>query len=315
MRYDLDRKEHTRSAYGKTLVKLGKENKEIVVLDSDLSESTKTVLFAREFPERFFNVGCAEQNLMGMSAGFALEGKTVFTSGFAMFGCGRGWEQIRNSIAYDALNVKIVLTHAGITVGKDGSSHQILEDICLMRSIPNMRVTVPADAREVEVLITAAAGRKGPEYFRLTREKTPVLSEEYGHDANKPVTLIDGSDATIFACGVMISESIKAAYQLEGEGVSVRVVNMHTIKPLHEKTVLKAAKETGFLVTAEEHSIIGGLGSAVSEVLCEKRPTPMRRVGVRDVFGQSGDAWDLMAHYGLMSKDIVAAVKDVMGKS
>jgi transketolase len=312
VKYTLDEKEYTRKAYGNTLVELGRRHKEIVVLDSDLSESTKTVLFAKEFPDRFFNVGCAEQNLMGMAAGFAIEGKIVFASGFAMFGCGRGWEQIRNTIAYDSLNVKIVLTHAGITVGKDGSSHQIVEDIDLMRSIPGMKVIVPADAREVEAIVKAAVEYDGPEYIRLSRLKTPLIFDEYDYDTDKPITLIEGSDATVIACGVMVSESIKAAYELEHEGVSLRVVNMHTIKPLHEETILKAARETGAIVTAEEHSIYGGLGSAVAEVLVENQLVPMRRVGILDRFGKSGGAWELMAEYNLTSKDIVNAVKEVL---
>ncbi len=314
MKYKLDVMDYTRSAYGKTLLELGRVNKDIVVLDSDLSESTKTVLFGREYPERFFNVGCAEQNLMGMSAGLALAGKTVFASGFAMFGCGRGWEQIRNSIAYDSLNVKIVLTHAGITVGEDGSSHQILEDISLMRSIPGMNVVVPADAREVEADIRNDAEYNGPQYIRLSRAKTPIIFEDYDHDPTKPITLLDGADVTLMACGVMVSESIRAAYELEKAGVSTRVVNMNNIKPIDVDTVVKAAKETGAIVTCEEHSIFGGLGGVISEVLCGTYPVPQERVGTKDRFGKSGKAKELMEEFELTSKTIVSSAKKAIDR-
>ena len=310
----LSDKKHMRIAYGKALVELGKENEKIVVLDADLSESTMTCMFAKEFPDRFFNVGCAEQNLMGMSAGFALEGKTVFTSGFAMFGCGRAWEQIRNTIAYDRLNVKIVLTHAGLTVGKDGSSHQIIEDISLMRVIPGMHVIVPADAAETEAIVKAVVKYHGPVYIRLSREKTPVIFTDYEVDLHKPITLMDGSDVTLFACGVMVAEAIQAAEQLKKEDIKARVINVNTIKPLHADTIVKAARETGALVSAEEHSIYGGLGSAIAEVLAEKYPAPMKRIGVIDRFGKSGDPYDLMTEYNITAKDIVLAAKEVIGR-
>jgi len=316
MKFDFSgsEKKHMRIAYGKALVDLGRENKNIVVLDADLSESTMTCMFAKEFPDRFFNVGCAEQNLMGMSAGFALEGKTVFASAFAMFGCGRAWEQIRNTIAYDRLNVKIVLTHAGLTVGKDGSSHQIIEDISLMRSIPGMHVMVPADATETEFLVKSIVRYHGPVYMRLSREKMPVIFTEYDADPGKPITVIDGDDVSILACGIMLSEAIQAAEELKKENVKARVVNVNTIKPLHKDTVVKAAKETGAIVTAEEHCIYGGLGSAVAEILSENYPVIMKRIGVVDRFGKSGDPYDLMAEYNITAKDVAKAAMEVVKK-
>ena len=304
--------EHTREAYGKTLIELGRADRDIVVLDADLSSSTQTCMFAKEFPDRFFNVGVAEQNLMGMSAGFALAGKTVFTSAFAMFGAGRAWEQIRNTIAYDQLNVKIVLTHAGITVGKDGASHQIVEDLALMRVIPGMKVQVPADAAETRAMIRAAAQYQGPVYIRLTREKVPRVFDIYDYDTDKPITIRDGTDVTLMACGYMLAETIEAAAELHKEGISARIINMHTIKPLHTETVVKAARETGAIVTCEEHSIIGGLGGAVAEALSENYPAPLRRIGIRDLFGKSGDAKDLMIRYNLKATDIVKAAKDAI---
>jgi transketolase len=308
----LELKEHTREAYGKTLVELGAENPNIVVVDADLSSSTQTCMFARAYPERFFNVGCAEQNLMGISAGLALGGKTVFTSAFAMFGAGRAWEQIRNTIAYDSMNVKIVLTHAGLTVGKDGASHQIIEDIALMRVIPGMKIQVPADATETRALIRAAAKHKGPVYIRLTREKSPKIFEEYNYDTEKPIILEEGTDATIMACGIMLAESIKATAELRKEGINCRLINMHTIKPMHAPTVVAAAKETGAIITAEEHSVIGGLGGAVAEVIAQEYPVPMRFIGIRDRFGKSGDAKDLLTRYNLTQHDIIKAVKEAI---
>ncbi|MBD3388550.1 MAG: transketolase family protein [Candidatus Altiarchaeales archaeon] len=312
MKLTCDTKEHTRKAYGETLVELGGEDPNIVVVDADLSSSTQTIMFAREYPDRFFNVGCAEQNLMGLSAGLALAGKTVFTSAFAMFGAGRGWEQIRNTIAYDSLNVKIVLTHAGITVGKDGSSHQIIEDLSLMRVIPGMKVQVPADPVETRAMVRAAARYEGPIYMRLTREKSPVLFEDYGKFTDKPRKLLEGSDVSIFACGYMVSEAIQAAAELKKKGISASLLNMHTIKPLDREFVAKAAKETGAVVSVEEHSIHGGLGSALAEALAEDCPTPMRRVGIRDRFGKSGSAEDLLQMYNLKSADIVKAAEEAV---
>jgi len=301
---------HTRKAYGEALVELGGEREDIVVVDSDLSSSTQTAMFGRAYPDRFFNVGVAEQNLMGLSAGLALAGNTVFASAFAMFGAGRAWEQIRNTIAYDSLNVKIVLTHAGITVGKDGSSHQILEDLALMRVIPNMKVQVPADHAQTKALVKAAAANPGPHYMRLTREKSPVLFPDWVYTSDEPQLLSEGSDVSILSCGFMLQESIKAVQLLDDEGISARLLNVHTIKPLPQGSILKAAQETGAIVTVEEHSIIGGLGSAVCELLCTERPTPVRRVGIRDRFGKSGDAKALMARYNLEAKDIAEAARD-----
>jgi len=301
-----------RNAYGKALVELGGERGDIVVVDADLSSSTQTKMFAKAYPGRFFNVGCAEQNLMGLSAGLALGGKTVFASAFAMFGAGRGWEQIRNTIAYDRLNVKIVLTHAGITVGKDGSSHQIIEDLALMRVIPGMKVQVPADAMETRALVRAAASYDGPVYIRLTREKVPAIFKDYHYDTDRAIVLHEGSDATIIACGYMLAEALKAAKDLKHEGLDVGVVNMHTVKPIDSEAIIKAARATGAIVTAEEHSIIGGLGGAVAEVLSENYPAPLRRIGIRDIFGKSGDPMDLMARYNLKPHDIVKAAKDAI---
>jgi transketolase len=302
--------EHTRKAYGQTLVELGLEYPDIVVVDADLSSSTQTSMFQKEYPERFFNVGCAEQNLMGLSAGLALGGKTVFTSGFAMFGVGRGWEQIRNTIGYGSLNVNIVMTHAGLTVGKDGSSHQIFEDLALMRSIPGMRVMVPADAPETRAMVRLCNQIPGPTYIRLTREKSPTIFKGYeGCDPTVPTVMCDGSDLTILACGYLLQEAVIAHKILKDEGISSRLINMHTIKPLHEDTVIKAARQTGALVTVEEHSIIGGLGGAVAECLCSNSPAPLMRVGIEDRFGKSGDTPELLPLYNLTSKTIVERAK------
>ena len=307
-----DFKEHPRKAYGQMLTELGDVNPNIVVLDADLSCSTQTQIFAKKYPGRFFNVGVAEQNLMGISAGLALGGKTVFTSAFAMFGTGRSWEQVRNTICYDKLNVKLVLTHAGITVGKDGASHQALEDISLMRSIPNMRVMVPADSNQTRAMVRFAAEYDGPVYIRLTREAMPQIFDDLSVDCVKPNILFEGSDVSIFACGLMVAESIKALAELKKKGISAALINMHTIKPLDAKTVISEAKKTGAIVTVEEHSIIGGLGSAVAEVLSENHPTPLQRVGTQDLFGKSGDAPDLMKQYHLTPEDIVKAAEKVV---
>lgn len=315
MKFDFANKRHTRDAYGETLRDLGKLYPDMVVLDADLSCSTKTYKFADEYPGRFFNVGCQEQNLMGMSAGFAIDGRLVFASCFAMFGAGRGWEQIRNSIAYDSLNVKIVLTHAGLTVGPDGSSHQIIEDLSLMRAIPNMRIIVPADFEETRAAIKYIAGTEGPFYVRLSREKSvDIYPEDYEFDFDEPNTLVDGDDVTIFANGFMLAESIKASQELKKNGVSARVVDAHTVKPTPSCAVKNAAKETGAIVTVEEHSIYGGLGSAIAEELSESCPVPMQRIGVKDVFGVSGGALKLMDAFGLTAKDIVKAAKDVIAR-
>jgi transketolase len=304
----------TRDAYGKTLVAVAKENPNIVVLDADLSVSTKTSVFAREFPERFFNMGIAEQDMMGTAAGLAAAGKIVFASTFAVFASGRAWDQVRMSIAYTRLNVKIVVTHAGITTGEDGASHQANEDIAIMRVLPNMTVVVPADAIETEKTIRAATAFYGPMYIRLSRPKTPLVYDnaDYDFQIGKGVGLRAGGDVAIIACGVMVAVALEAAEILKQEGIESRVINLHTIKPLDKKLIIDAAGECGALVTAEEHSILGGLGGAVAEVLAENAPVPMARVGIKDLFGESGKSQELMVKYGLAAADIVAAAKAVL---
>jgi transketolase len=303
----------TRDAYGETLVELGKQNKRVVVLDADLSGSTKTAKFARTFPDRFFNAGVAEQNLIGMAAGLAACGKIVFASSFAIFLTGRAWEQIRNTVVSAGLNVKIVSSHGGVSVGEDGLSHQSIEDVSLMRSIAEMTVVVPADGRETARAIRKAAEIHGPIYIRLGRAKVPVVTrDEDPFEVGKAIILRPGGDAAIIACGVMVSKALEAASLLEKEGIAARVINMHTIKPIDKGAVISAARETGALVTAEEHSIVGGLGSAVCEVLAEECPAPLRRIGVQDMFGQSGSPEELFREYHLEASDIVKAVKEAV---
>ena len=303
----------TREAYGKALVKLGKINDDVVVLDADLSKSTKTNDFYKAYPDRFFNMGIAEQNLVGAACGFAAAGKIPFASTFAMFATGRAFEIIRNSACYPKLNVKICATHAGITVGEDGGSHQSVEDISLMRSIPNMTVLVPADGVEAEKMIFAAAEYNGPMYVRLGRSAVPTLFDEnYNFEIGKGVVLKEGNDATIIACGMMVNEALIAADMLKEENINVRVINMSTIKPIDTELIIKAAKETKAIVTAEEHSIIGGLGSAVSEVVSENHPVKVKKVGLNDCFGESGTPGELLEKYGLTAKNIVAKVKEAI---
>ncbi|MEL7567762.1 MAG: transketolase family protein [Dehalobacterium sp.] len=303
----------TREAYGKALVKLGEINKQIVVLDADLSKSTKTAEFAKVFPERFINVGIAEQNLMGTAAGMATVGKIPFVSSFAMFATGRAFEQIRNTIAYPKLNVKIAATHAGITVGEDGASHQTVEDISLMRSIPNMTVIVPSDGIEAEAVIFAAAEMEGPVYIRLGRLAVPIVNNEnYHFEWGKASVLNEGADITLIGTGIMVDACLQAREMLEAEGISAGVVNIHTIKPIDRETIVKLAQMTGAIVTAEEHSVIGGLGSAVAEVLSELYPIPMKRVGIEDTFGESGKPLDLLNKYGLNAENIVRSAKEVI---
>lgn len=305
----------TREAYGEILKELGKKHQDIVVLDADLSKSTKTAVFAKAFPERFFNVGIAEQNLMGVGAGLAAAGKIPFVSTFAMFAAGRAFEQVRNSICYPKLNVKIAATHAGLTVGEDGASHQAIEDISLMRSIPNMTVIVPADAEETRKAITFAAEYHGPVYIRLGRMSVPDLfTADYKFEHGKAVQLVDGKDATIMATGIMTAPAKVAAEMLGKEGISVRVLNFHTIKPIDKDAICKAAEDTGAIITCEEHSIIGGLGSAVAEVLVENNPVPMERVGVMDTFGESGTPEALLVKYHLTAEDIILAVRKVISR-
>ena len=301
----------TRDAVGDVLPKLGLRYGNLVVLDADLSVSTKSSCFAERFPQRFFDVGCAEQNLMGMAAGLALSGKIAVACSYAIFASGRAWEQIRNVIAYDNLDVKVVVSHAGLTNDSDGSSHQALEDIALMRVIPNMHVIVPADFYEAKRAIEAAVATKGPFYVRLSRSRTPVVFDRsYAFKLGRTMELCDGDDACIFSCGVMVPEALHAAGALRRRGIRARVVDVASIKPLDGKAVVKHARATGVVVTAEEHSIYGGLGSAIAEVL--RGIVPMRMVGVRDRFGQSGGIDELMREYNLTSADIQKAVVDVL---
>jgi transketolase len=305
----------TRDAYGDALVALGKKRDDVVVLDADLSGSTKTSKFAKVFPDRFFNIGIAEQDMMGTAAGLAIAGKLPFASTFAVFATGRAWEQVRQSICYPNMNVKIVASHAGITVGEDGGSHQSVEDIAVMRVLPHMTVIVPADGPETLQAIEAVVEHKGPCYVRVGRNKVQTLfGAEYAFKIGKAHVFNEGKDAAIIATGIMVAEAIKARDLLKTEGIDAGVINMSTIKPIDAGAVAAAAKHSGAIVTAEEHSIIGGLGGAVAEVLCESAPVPMARVGVKDAFGTSGDQEGLMKHYGLSADDIVTAVKEVMKK-
>ena len=302
-------KKSTRQAYGEALVKLGKENKDVIVLEADLSKSTMTAYFQKEFPERHINVGIAEADMMGTAAGFATTGKIPFASTFAHFAAGRAFDQIRNSIAYPRLNVKICPTHAGVSLGEDGGSHQSVEDIALMRSIPGMVVLSPADAVETEKMILAVAKYEGPVYVRLGRLNIPVIFDDsYTFEIGKAVTLKEGNDVAIFATGLMVYEALEGAKLLEQEGINARVINVSTIKPLDEETVLKAAKECKFIVTSEEHSIIGGLGSAISEYLSGVYPTKVIRHGINDEFGQSADGETMLNNYKLRAKDIAETV-------
>jgi transketolase len=303
---------YQRDIYGQTLVELGRRNPNIVVLDADLSSSTRTCLFAKEFPERFFNFGVAEQNMMATSAGFASCGKIVFVSTFAIFATGRAWDQIRNTICYNNFNIKIVASHAGITVGPDGSSHQALEDIALMRTIPNMTILVPCDGPETREAILAVAERPGPAYVRLGRPKVTTLLKEDRFHLGRARTLRRGKNLSIIACGIMVKEALDAASILEKEGIEASVIDMHTIKPLDVQTIIDAAHSTKRIVVCEEHTITGGLASAVSEVLSEKLPTPLVRIGIKDKFGQSGDSEDLMREYNLTAQDIVKAAKKII---
>ncbi len=304
----------TRDAYGKALVELGGINDKIVVLDADLAAATKTGMFKKAYPDRFFDSGIAESNMMGVAAGLATTGYTVFASTFAMFAAGRAYEQVRNSIAYPHLNVKIGATHAGISVGEDGASHQCCEDIALMRVIPGMVIINPADDIEARAAGFAAAEYEGPVYMRFGRLAVPrIFDESYKFELGKAVTLREGSDVTIIATGLMVNEAIEAAKALADEGISAEVINIHTIKPLDKEAVIRSAAKTGAVVTAEEHSIIGGLGGAVAEALCESgKPVPVVRLGVNDVFGRSGPAVELLHIYGLDAQNIVAKAKQAI---
>ena len=303
----------TREAYGLALAEFG-EKYDIIVFDADLSKSTKTDTFKKKFPERFFNAGIAEANMVSTAAGIASTGKTVFVSSFAMFAAGRAFEQIRNSVGYPHLNVKIGATHAGISVGEDGATHQCLEDIGIMRTIPGMVILNPADATEAILAVEAAIKHDGPVYLRFGRLAVPELFDRanYKFELGKGVQLAGGTDVTIIATGLMVPEAIEAGKALAEEGISARVINIHTIKPIDKDIIAKAAKETGAIVTAEEHNIIGGLGSAVAEVLCETCPVPMLRVGTEDKFGKSGVPAVLLEEYGLTAKNIVKKAKEAI---
>lgn len=295
----------TRDAYGETLKSLGAEYPELVVLDADLSASTKTQEFAKVYPNRFFDCGIAEGNMMSTAAGLAAAGKIPFASTFAVFGAGRAYEQIRNSICYPKLNVKVAVTHAGLTVGEDGATHQMLEDISLMRTLPNMTVVVPADAAETAAVVRWAAGYKGPVYIRMGRAKCDdVMDPTVPFIPGKATVLRNGYDVAIIACGIMTGKAVAAADLLRGAGISARVINMSSIKPIDEDAIVKAAQATGAVLTAEEHSVIGGLGGAVAEVLARKCPTLMTMVGVNDSFGESGKADELLKKYGLTPEHI-----------
>ena len=305
----------TRDGYGKALVALGAEHDDIVVLDADLAGSTKTGMFAKAYPDRHFNCGIAEADMMSVAAGLAATGLTPFASSFAMFASGRAYEQIRNSIGYPALNVKIGASHGGLSVGEDGASHQCCEDFALMRSIPGMVVICPADGVEAEAATKAAYAHQGPVYLRMGRLAVPVFHEEgFEFQIGKGEVMRDGNDVAIIANGLMVYEAVKAGETLAGLGINARIINMATIKPLDEELILTAAKECGKVITCEEHSVIGGLGEAVCSLLSEKLPTPVRRIGVQDVFGESGPAAEVLKLYGLCEEHIVEVAKDFCGK-
>ena len=297
-----------RDAYGEALLELGGTNRDVVVIGADTTGSLKSGVFATKFPERFFNVGIAEQNLVSIAAGMALAGKVAFAGTYAIFVPGKSVDQIRNNIAYPNLNVKLVCSHGGISVGPDGASHQQVEDIAIMRSIPRMKVIVPSDAVSTRSAVKAIASIPGPFYVRLTRSSTPVVYENgFEYEFGKASVLRDGSDVALIACGIMVPEALKAADSLKAKGVSASVVDLHTIKPIDADAVVKVAQRCGRVVTAEEHNILGGMGSAVAEVLGESRPTPMKRVGVMDTFGESGEAGELLKKYGLTAESIEQA--------
>ena len=307
---DLDNKIATRESFGKALVELGKENENVVVLTADLAGATKTSLFEKEFPDRFINVGIAEQNMIGISAGLATTGKIPFASTFAMFAAGRAYDQIRNSVAYPKLNVKICGTHAGVTVGEDGATHQMLEDLSLMRSIPNMTVLCTSDDVQTKWAIKEMAKIDGPVYIRLARVATPVIyNENQKFEIGKMVQIGDGTDATVFATGVEVAEALKAKEELEKENINIRVVDVHTIKPIDKEMIIKCAKETKKIITIEDHSIIGGLGTAICEVLSEECPTKVVRMGMQDRFGKSGKAEQLLKYFKLDSEAIIEEIK------
>lgn len=307
---DCENLKATRQSYGEKLAELGEKNKDIIVLDADLSAATKTSIFAKRFPERFFDMGIAEQDMISTAAGVATFGKTVFASSFAMFACGRSYDQIRNSVAHPKLNVKICASHAGITVGEDGATHQMLEDLGMMRGLPNMTVMCTSDDRETKWAVEEISKMDGPVYLRLCRLNTPqIYGEEQDFKIGKGVQIGNGTDATVFATGVVVPEAIKAKEELEKQGINIRVVDIHTIKPIDKELIIKCAKETKKLVSIEDHNIIGGLGSAICEVLTEEYPAKLIRMGMKDKFGESGPAKELLRYFGLTSEDIIAVVK------
>ena len=301
----------TREGYGKALIELGKNDERIVVLDADLAAATKTAMFKKEFPERHIDCGIAEQNMMGIAAGLAAAGKIPFASSFAMFAAGRAYEQIRNSIAYPGLNVKIGATHAGISVGEDGPTHQCNEDIALMRSVPGMMIINPSDVIEAEEATKAAAAYDGPVYLRFGRLAVPVINDrpDYKFEIGKGAVLREGKDVTIAATGLPVASCLEAAEMLAADGIQAKVINIHTIKPLDEELIVEAAKETGRVVTVEEQSVIGGLGSAVCDCLSEKAPTRVHKIGINDVYGESGPAVGLLHKYGLDGEGVYAQIK------
>lgn len=307
---NFDNKKATRQSYGEALVELGKKNENVVVLDADLAGATKTSGFKKEFPDRFFDIGIAEQDMIATSAGLATCNKIPFASTFAVFATGRAYDQIRNSICYPNLNVKICATHSGITVGEDGATHQMLEDINLMRGLPNMTVISPADDIEAKWAVNEAARIQGPVYIRFGRAATPIIYDEnYKFELGKGVQFGEGTDATIFATGIMVAEALKAKETLENEGIYVRVVDIHTIKPIDKDIIIKSAKETKKLISIEEHSVIGGLGTAISEILTDNYPAKLIRLGINDCFGKSGNAFELLKYFKLTSDDIIRNIK------
>ena len=304
-----EEKKATRQSYGEALLELGRKNENIVVLDADLSTATKTNLFAKEFPERFFDMGIAEQNMIGTAAGMATCDKIPYASTFAVFAAGRAYDQIRNSICYPKLNVKICATHAGITVGEDGATHQMIEDISLMRTIPNMIVMCTSDDIQTKWAVEEISKINGPVYLRLCRLATPIIYEEnQKFEIGKMVQIGEGTDATVFATGVTVSEAIIAKEKLEKQGINIRVIDVHTIKPIDEEMIIKCAKETKKLISIEDHNIIGGLGSAISEILAEKYPTKLERIGINDCFGKSGNAKELMKYFKITSENIIEKI-------
>ena len=309
-------KKATRESFGEAVTALAAENPDIVVLDADLAEATKTCIFEKKYPERFIDCGIAEGNMIGIAAGLATCGKIPFAASFAMFSAGRAYEQVRNSVGYPHLNVKIAGSHAGISTGEDGATHQCCEDIALMRTIPGMVVVNPADHYEMLAAVKAAAQHNGPVYLRLGRLAVESVhnNDDYQFELGKGITLRDGKDITIAATGLMVGEAVKAAKSLEAQGIDARVIDIHTIKPLDEDLLVKAAQETGHIVTVEEHNVIGGLGEAVCACLSQRCPTPVTRIGVQDMYGHSGPALDLLQEFGLCAENIEATVKKILGK-